>query len=34
MRENRMYGLEGGGPQLNAVSLPLSISRSQNEGQR
>ena len=24
MRENRLYGLEGGGPQLNAVSLPLS----------
>jgi hypothetical protein len=25
MRENRLYGLEGGGPQLNAVSLPLSF---------
>ena len=25
MRENRTYGLEGGGPQLNAASLPLSL---------
>ena len=24
MRENRPYGSEGGGPQLNAASLPLS----------
>ena len=27
MRENRLYGLEGGGPQINAVSLPLSLTR-------
>jgi hypothetical protein len=24
MRENRSYGSEGGGPELNRVSLPLS----------
>jgi hypothetical protein len=29
MRENRTYGLEGGGPQLNAVSLPLSLADAQ-----
>ncbi len=26
MRENRTHGLEGGGPALNRVSLPLSCS--------
>ncbi len=25
MRENRPYGSEGGGPQPNAASLPLSL---------
>jgi len=25
MRENRPYGSEGGEPQLNAASLPLSL---------
>ena len=28
MRENRPYGSEGGGPQLNAASLPLSVLTS------
>jgi UDP-2-acetamido-2,6-beta-L-arabino-hexul-4-ose reductase len=31
MRENRLYGLEGGGPQLNAVSLPLSFFLQKTE---
>ena len=30
MRENRTYGLEGGGPQLNAISLPLSMALDLN----
>jgi hypothetical protein len=28
MRENRLYGSEGGGPQTNAASLPLSLDAS------
>ena len=27
MRENRLYGSEGGESQLNAISLPLSLLR-------
>ena len=34
MRENRLYGSEGGESQLNAISLPLSIeSRSARNAQ-
>jgi len=28
MRENRPYGSEGGEPQLNAASLPLSLGHA------
>jgi len=32
MRENRTYGSEGGGAQLNAPSLPLSQERMPEGG--
>jgi hypothetical protein len=32
MRENRQSGSEGGGPQTNAASLPLSSSEGQSPG--
>jgi hypothetical protein len=28
MRENRLSGSEGGGPQINAASLPLSLGEA------
>jgi hypothetical protein len=31
MRENRMYGSEGGGTELNQFSLPLSWASHLNE---